>query len=95
MAMRTPLARSETTFLQNEADLLSVGPKRKRGVAEGRVVTAGFALLILILILKATPQIFARFVISAILGLAALCALCPSVMTDLKRLRDMGRVIGL
>lgn len=95
MSTRTPIASSETKFLQNEADLLSVGPKRKHGIAESRVVTAGFALLALILIFRATPQIFARLVISAIMGLAALCTVCPSVLTDLKRLREMGRVMGL
>lgn len=98
MAMHTPIASSETKFLDNKADLLSlgsVGPLRKRGTAEGRVVTGGYGLLVLILIFKVTPQIFARLVISAIMGLVALFALCPSVMTDLKRLREIGRVMGL
>lgn len=98
MAKRSPIASSEIKFLDNEADLLSVGsvgPIRKHGTAEGRVVTGGYGLLVLILIFKVTPQIFARLVISAIMGLVALCALCPSVMTDLKRLREMGSVMGL
>ena len=64
-------------------------------MVESRLITGGFALLALVLVFKVTPDVLVRLVVSGIMGLAALCTLSPSVMTDFTKFREMGRVIAL
>jgi len=53
-----------------------------------------FGLLSTIIIFKVVPQIPARLVISAMVGVAALCTLSPEVMTNVTCVKDWAKAIA-
>ena len=95
----------EAAFLQHAADLITVAPEpkpstslmqyRPRGELEAPVIMVAFTLVSTIIVFKVVPQILARLVISAVVGVASLCTLSPSVLSDLKSIRDWGRCISM
>lgn len=60
---------------------------------EAPVITVAFTLVSTIIVFKVVPQILARLVISAVVGVAWLCMRSPSVLSDLKNIRAWGRGI--
>ena len=101
IAEHTPIDEQESEFLQKDSDLLSIVPQpgtkisSRAGTAlETPIVLVAFALLSTVVVFKVVPQILGRLVISAMVGLASLCALSPEVMTNLRCVRDWGKAIA-
>ena len=53
-----------------------------------------FGLLATVIVFKVVPQILARLVISAMVGIAALCTLSPDVMVNVKGVREWRTAIA-
>lgn len=102
IAAHTPIDENESAFLHQGSDLLSItcaprpGSSRPRATTalETPIVLVAFALLSTVVVFKVVPQLLGRLVISAMVGVGALCALSPEVMTDLKGVRDRGKAIA-
>ena len=81
-----PIVESESAFLNKDSDLLcvsSLGPRsdfRSGTALETPVIVVAFGLLSTVIVFKMVPQILARLVISAMVGVACLCTLSPKVM---------------
>lgn len=101
IAAHTPIDERESAFLEKDSDLLGLSPQlsTKKGSRTGTaletpIVLVAFALLSTIVVFKVVPQILGRLVISAMVGVASLCALSPEVMTNLRCVRDWGKAIA-
>ena len=101
-----PIVEQEAGFLQREADLLTVSRTAGKPTSpclqqvsssslETPVVVVAFALVSTIIVFKVVPQIIARLVISAMVGIASLCTLSPGLVTNLRGLREWGRGIAV
>lgn len=97
----TPMSEQESSFIQQESDLLSICPPSSAKVdsrvgtaLETPIVLVAFALLSTVVVFKVVPQILGRVVISAMVGVAALCVLSPDVMSDLRGVRDWGKAVA-
>ena len=89
ISKHAPMVESESAFLNLDSDLLSVSPPlasrldlRSGTALETPVIVVVFGLLSTIIVFKLVPQIFARLVISAMVGVASLCTLSPEVMNQ-------------
>ena len=87
ISKHAPMVECESAFLNKDSDLLSVSPPsasksdfRSGTALETPVIVVAFGMLSTIIVFKLVPQIFARLVISAMLGVASLCTLSPEVM---------------
>ena len=99
------MVEQEAAFLQTEADLVVVNPQNgaslpfmrssPRSELETHVIMVAFTLVSTIIVFKVVPRILARLVISAMVGLASLCTLSPSVLSDPKSIRHWGRGISM
>ena len=70
-------------------------PNHRAGSAlETPVIVVAFGLLSTIIVFRLVPQFLARLVISAMVGVAALCTLSPEVMKDVRGVREWGRAIA-
>lgn len=83
----SPIVETESAFLNKELDLISVSSDsagrldfRSGTALETPVVVVTFGLLSTIMVFKLVPQILARLVISAMVGVAILCTLSPKIM---------------
>ncbi|MCJ1465844.1 hypothetical protein MMC07_004463 [Pseudocyphellaria aurata] len=105
IAEHAPIVEQEAAFLQNEADLITVAPEKSNsstlmqshshGQLEAPVIMVAFTLVSTIIVFKVVPQILARLVISAVVGVAWLCTLSPSILSDPKSIRTRGRGISI
>ena len=81
-----PIVESESAFLNKDSDLLCVtssGPRsdfRSGTALETPVIVVAFGLLSTVIVFKMVPQILARLVISALVGIACFCTLSPKVI---------------
>jgi len=100
-----PIVEQEGAFLQRENDLLTVSPQcfstikpstnhRTGSALETPVIVVAWGLLSTIIVFKVVPQIPARLVISAMVGVAALCTLSPEVMTNVTCVKDWAKAIA-
>ena len=87
IAKHAPMVECESAFLSKDSDLLSVSshsaPRsnfRSGTALETPVIVVTFGLLSTIIVFRLVPQLLARLVISAMLGVASLCTLSPEVM---------------
>ena len=114
LAEHAPIVSSETGFLDDPSDLLSIvtppinttpntpttfpptaKPDHRAGSAlETPIIVVAFGLLSTIIVFRLVPQISARLVISAMVGVAALCTLSPEVMRDVRGVREWGSTIA-
>lgn len=83
----SPIVESESAFLNKDLDLLSVSSNpatrsdlRSGTALETPVIVVTFGLLSTMVVFTLVPQILARLVISAMVGVAILCTLSPEVM---------------
>lgn len=97
----TPMSQEESSFIQQESDLLSICPQsnpklnsRVGTALETPIVLVAFALLSTVVVFKVVPQILGRVVMSAMVGVAALCVLSPELMSDLRGVRDWGKAVA-
>ena len=97
----TPVVESESAFLNQDSDLLSVSsysaPRsdfRSGTALETPVIVVTFGLLSTIIVFKLVPQILARLVISAMVGVASLCTWSPEVMNKPGSVLDWGKAIA-
>lgn len=84
IAEHSPIVESESAFLNKDLDLLSVSSDsaarsdfRSGTALETPVMIVTFGLLSMIIVFKLVPQILARLVISAMVGVAILYTLSP------------------
>lgn len=92
------MVEQEAAFIQEENDLLSIGPQtpsKDSPELETPIIVVAFALVSTIIVFKVVPRILARLVISAMVGLASLCTLCPSALTSFGSLRERKRGIAM
>lgn len=96
-----PIVESETAFLNKDSDLLCVSPPsaprsdfRSGTALETPVIVVAFGLLSTIIVFKLVPQIIARLVISAMVGVASLCTLSPEVMNRPGSVLDWGKAVA-
>ncbi|KAK4695362.1 hypothetical protein P7C71_g2380, partial [Lecanoromycetidae sp. Uapishka_2] len=105
LGKHAPVVEQETAFLQRENDLLTVHTPcpittrpsmnfRTGSALETPVIVVAFGLLSTIIVFKVVPQISARLVISAMVGVAALCTLSPEVMTNVTCVKDWAKAIA-
>lgn len=73
---------------------MSKSTTRAGTALETPIVVVAFALLSTVVVFKVVPQILGRLVVSAMVGVAALCTLSPEMMRDLKGFREWGSVIA-
>ena len=97
-----PMVESESAFLNKDSDLLSVsshsGPRsdfRSGTALETPVIVVTFGLLSTIIVFRLVPQILARLVISAMVGVASLCTLSPEVMEKPGSVLDWRKTIAM
>lgn len=105
IAEHAPIAEQEAAFLQHEADLVAVSVQASttsthmqnphRSQLETSVIIVAFTLVATIVVFKVVPRLLARIVISAIVGVAALCTLAPSALSDFKSIKDWRRGISM
>ncbi|KAL9131699.1 MAG: hypothetical protein Q9217_000440 [Psora testacea] len=96
IAQHVPVSREETRFLQTEADLVAVTPPHNPSQPQAYqgaqldfpIIVLAFAFVSTIIVFRVVPQILARLVISAMVGIASLCTLSPSMSMSLEGLRD-------
>lgn len=97
-----PMVESESAFLNKGSDLLSVSPPsaprsdlRSGTALETPAIVVAFGLLSTIIVFKLVPQILARLVIAAMVGIASLCTLSPEVMNKPGSVLDWGTAIAM
>lgn len=100
-----PIVEHEAAFLHNEADLIAVTMQNRvsssstypssRNELESPIIIVAATLVSTIIVFKVVPQILARLVISALVGIASLCTLSPSVLSNPSSIRDWGRGISM
>ncbi|KAL9105006.1 MAG: hypothetical protein Q9163_000103 [Psora crenata] len=87
IAEHTPVSGKETKFLQQEADLLTVTshhsspqPDLHRGIElDSPFILPAFAFVSTIIVFQVVPQLLARLVISAMVGIAYFCSISPTM----------------
>ena len=96
-----PMVESESAFLNKDSDLLSVSPPsaprldfRSGTALETPVIVVAFGTISTIIVFKLVPQILARLVISAMVGMASLCTLSPEVMNKPGSMLDWRKAIA-
>ena len=105
IAEHAPIAGPEAAFLQNEADLVALSSSEdaaaeptqplRQGGLETPFIAVALILVSTVIIFKVVPRLLARIVISAVVGLASLCALSPSALTNFNNIKDWRRGIGM
>ena len=95
----SPVVEAESAFLKKDSDLLAVcpcsGSDFRSGTAlETPTIVVAFAILSTIIVFNLVPQILARLVIGAMVGVASLCTLSPEVMNRPGSVRDWGKAIA-
>ena len=95
------MVESESAFLNKDSDLLSVSSCsafrsdfRSGTALETPVIVVVFGILSTIIVFNLVPQILARLVISAMVGVASLCTLSPKVMNKPGSALDWGKAIA-
>ncbi|KAI4157645.1 MAG: hypothetical protein LQ342_008111 [Letrouitia transgressa] len=93
------IVESETSFLRHRSDLLSISQQSKVSSTSSNLkyspVTVALTILTTIIVFKFVPQFIARVVMSAVIGLALLCVVSPTAMTDLRALREKKKGVGV
>ncbi|KAL8788399.1 MAG: hypothetical protein Q9195_007317 [Heterodermia aff. obscurata] len=98
IAKHAPLVEQETDFLLNKSDLTSVSRSNIQMLRQPDatpVIVVAVVLVSMIVVFKVVPQILARLVISAVVGLGGLCTLAPSMWDDVTRIKEWKYAVGL
>ena len=105
IAKRAPIAKEEATFLEHEADLVVAAPSKNPSppalpIQEDRelethVIIVAFTLVSTVIVFRVVPQLLARLVISAMVGVASLCTLQPAVLSNISSIRDWRKGITM
>ena len=100
IAEHAPLVEQETDFLHNESDLTTVSrptaPSQVSSQADlSPIIAVAVVLVSTIVVFKVVPQLLARIVISAVVGVGGFCTLAPKIMEDVTRVKEWKRAVGL
>jgi hypothetical protein len=105
IAEHAPIVEQESAFLDHESDLVAVSARGNVLSADHRsgnhaeletpLVIVAFTLVSTIIVFKVVPRFLARIVISAIVGVAALCLLSPVVLSDWESIKHWKRTITM
>ena len=98
IAEHAPLVEQETDFLLNKSDLTSISRSNvqmSRQPDATPVIVVAVVLVSMIVIFKFVPQLLARLVISAVVGVVGLCTLAPRICDDMTRLKEWKHAVGL
>ncbi|KAL9593267.1 MAG: hypothetical protein Q9219_007624 [cf. Caloplaca sp. 3 TL-2023] len=93
-----PICKPEASFLNDRNDLITIPPKRESITPTNlkySPVTVALTILTTIIVFKFVPQLLARLVMSAVIGLALMCMVSPSSLLDLQLLREKRRGVGV
>lgn len=88
----------ETDFLHNESDLTTVSrpkPQNLRQPDPTPIIIVAVVLVSMIIVFKVVPQLLARLVISAVVGVGGFCTLAPRLLEDMSVVKDWKRAVGL
>ncbi|KAL8957406.1 MAG: hypothetical protein Q9183_006068, partial [Haloplaca sp. 2 TL-2023] len=89
---------AEASMLQHRGDLITMNPARQNvslSNLEYSPSTMALTVLIHIMVFKFVPQILARLVMSAAMGMALMCMMSPASVLDLQMLKEEKRGVGL
>ncbi|KAL8723959.1 MAG: hypothetical protein Q9181_007058 [Wetmoreana brouardii] len=92
------VAESEASFLRHRHDLVTVPPNRIHVTPmnlEYSPFIMALTILIHIVAFKFVPQILARLIMGAVMGMALLCMMSPASMLDVQFLKEKRRSVGL
>lgn len=98
IAEHAPLVEQETDFLHNEADLTTVSRPNAQIMRQPDttpIIIVAVLLVSTIIVFKVVPQLLARLVISAVVGVGGFCTLAPKILEDMTRVKDCKRAVGL
>ena len=98
IAQHAPLVEQETDFLLNKSDLTSVSRSNVQILKQPDatpVIVVAVILVSMIVVFKFVPQLLARLVISAVVGVVGLCTLAPRICDDMARVKEWKHAVGL
>ena len=89
---------SEVSIQQHRSDFITMNPARQNislSNLEYSPSTMALTVLIHIMVFKFVPQILARLVMSAAMGMALMCMISPATVLDMRKLKEKKRGVGL
>lgn len=98
IAEHAPLVEQETDFLHNESDLLTISRNNTQAPKNPDttpMVMVAVVLVSTIVVFKVVPQLLARLVISAVVGVGGLCTLAPKIMEDVTMVKEWKWAAGM
>ncbi|KAL8688368.1 MAG: hypothetical protein Q9218_005707 [Villophora microphyllina] len=98
MTKHKSVAEPEALFVQHRQDLVTVGRTQQHSALsnlEYSPFTMALTVLIHIVVFKFVPQLLARLVMSAVMGMALMCMASPASMLNLHMLKEKRRGLGL
>ena len=98
IAEHAPLVEQETDFLLNKSDLASVSRSNAHMLRQPDttpVIVVAVVLVSMIVVFKVVPQLLARLVISAVVGVGGLCTLAPKIWDDVTMVKEWKHTVGL
>ena len=98
IAEHAPLVEQETDFLHNESDLMTISRNSTHAPKTpdtAPMVMVAVILVSTIVVFKVVPQLLARLVISAVVGVGGLCTLAPKIMDDVTMVKEWKRAVGM
>lgn len=84
--------------MHNESDLTTVSrpnPQNSRQPEPTPIIMVAVVLVSTIIVFKVVPQLLARLVISAVVGVGGFCTLAPRLLEDVSIVKDWKRAVGL
>lgn len=88
----------ETDFLLNKSDLASVSRSHVQMLRQPDatpVIAVAVVFVSMIVVFKVVPQLLARLVISAVVGVGGFCTLAPQIWDDVTRVKEWKHTVGL
>lgn len=84
--------------MHNESDLTTVSrpkPQNLRQPDPTPIIIIAVVVVSTIIVFKVVPELLARLVISAVVGVGGFCTLAPRILEDMSVVQDWKRAVGL
>ena len=84
--------------MHNESDLTTVSrpkPQNLRQPDPTPIIIIAVVVVSTIIVFKVVPELLARLVISAVVGVGGFCTLAPRLLEDMSVVKDWKRAVGL